>query len=238
MWTRCLCVTFVGVGLAGTSVFGASSSHHHHQASSQPASAPESSPAPTPPPAPSQLSIDQAAEVAANTELMNDNKALQTLSDDLWSKFQQTPDWTAAQSKLADAQSNLEAAKKAASEALASNQDYQDALTSKEKAVDALNAAKASDDATPEILSPLASASMLASMKLKKVQNDVLSNDPGVQSAASDLTAAQRNVDLLKMKFQQGLSTDQGYRAAKTAVDAAQQKYDDARTKVASDQGQ
>jgi hypothetical protein len=121
---------------------------------------------------------------------------------------------------------------------LSSNQDYQDAVAAKQKAVDDLNAAKASNDATPETLSPLASASMMATMKLKKVQSDLLSNDTGVQAASTDLTAAQRDVDLLKFKFQQGEAADKDYAAARDAVTSAQQKYDDARSKVATDEGQ
>jgi hypothetical protein len=240
MWTRYLWVTILGLGLAGTSVFGAHvSSNQHHK--TPPAAAP---PAATPPPPatqpapPTQLSQDQAAEVAAAKELASDNKALQTLSDALLANFHQTTDWTAGQSKLADAKSNLESAKKAAGDALASNPDYQDALAAKQKAIDDLNAAKASDDATPETLSPLASASMMASMKLKKVQNEVLSNDAGVQAASADVTVAQRAVDDLTAKFQQGLSADKDYAAARQAVADAQQKYDDARAKVASEEGQ
>ncbi|MGD0462889.1 MAG: hypothetical protein ABSB74_10415 [Tepidisphaeraceae bacterium] len=236
MWTRYLWVTLVGVGLASATVFGAESGGRHHKASSAPS--PQNPAEMPPPPVPTQLSQDQAAEVAAATELANDNKALKTLSDALLAKFQQTPDWTAAQNKLADVQSALEAAKKAASDSLSSNPDYQSALADKQKAVDDLNAAKASGDATPETLSPLATASMLASMKLKKVQNEVLKLDPGVQAASIELTAVQHNVDLLKMKFQQGMSADKEYAAAKATVDAAQQKYDGARAKVASDEGQ
>ena len=241
MWTRYLWVTILGLGLTGTSVFGANlSSTHHHKtppaASSPPAAAPPS--AATQPAPPAQLSQDQAAEVAAAKELASDNKALQTLSDALLANFHLTSDWTAGQSKLADAKSNLESAKKAAADALASNPDYQDALAAKQKAIDALNAAKASDDATPETLSPLASASMMASMKLKKVQNEVLNSDSGVQAASADVTVAQRAVDDLTAKFQQGLSADKDYAAARQVVADAQQKYDDARAKVTSEEGQ
>jgi hypothetical protein len=170
--------------------------------------------------------------------LASDNKALQTLSDALLAKFHQTADWTAGQNKLTDAQSNLESAKKAAGDALASNPDYQSALAAKQKAIDDLNAAKAGDDATPETLSPLASASMMASMKLKKVQNEVLSNDSGVQAASADLVVAKRALDDLTAKFQQEMSADKDYAAARQAVADAQQKYDDARAKVASEEGQ
>jgi len=217
------------------------SSTHHHKASSLPAAPPPAAPPSAPatqPAAPTQLSLDGAAEVAAAKELASDNKALQAISDALLAKFQQTPEWTTAQNKLADAQSNLESAKKAASDALTNNSDYQDALAAKQKAIDALNAAKAGDDATPETLSPLASASMMASMKLKKVQNEVLSGDTGVQAASIDVTAAQHGLDLLTANFQQSMSADKDYAAARDAVAAAQQKYDVARAKVSADEGQ
>jgi hypothetical protein len=231
----CICVV---LGLAVATVFGANSSGRHHKNSTPPPAATPTTPAASQPSPPSQLSQDEAAEVAASKDLASANKAIQELTDGLWAKFQQTPDWTAGQSKLADAQANLESAKKAAIDGLSSNQDYQDAVAAKQKAVDDLNAAKASNDATPETLSPLASASMMATMKLKKVQSDLLSNDTGVQAASTDLTAAQRDVDLLKFKFQQGEAADKDYAAARDAVTSAQQKYDDARSKVATDEGQ
>ncbi len=227
-------------GLAGASVFGASSGAHRHKSSTPPPAAT----APTPPAAsqpsvPSQLSVDEAAEVAASKDLAAANKTLQDLIDALWAKFQQTPDWTAGQSKLADARASVESAKKAAVEGLASNSDYQDAVAAKQKAVDDLTAAKASNDATPETLSPLASASMMAGLKLKKVETELLSNDAGVQGALGDLTAAQRGVDLLKSKFQQEESADKDYAAARaTLMRMTQQKYDEARAKVAADEGQ
>jgi hypothetical protein len=166
------------------------------------------------------------------------NKALGDVTSTLWAKFEQTPGWTAGQSKLTDAQANLESAKKAAIDGLANNPDYQDALAAKQKAVDDLTAAKASGDATPETLSPLASASMMATMKLKKVQTELLSNDAGVEGASGDVTAAQGDLEVLKSKFQQAESMDKDYAAARDAVAQAQQKYDDARAKVAADEGQ
>ncbi len=236
MGKQYLCVICVTLGLAGAAVFGASYGAHHRKNSTAP---PTSAPAPASQPSPpSQLLEDEAAEVAASKDLASANKTLQGLTDALWAKFQQTSDWTTGQSKLADAQANLESAKKAAVDTLANNSDYQDALAAKQKAVDDLNAAKASNDATPETLSPLASASMMATLKLKKVQSELLSNDTGVQAASNDLTAAQRDVDLLKLKFQQGEIADKDFAAAREAVSAAQQKYDDARAKVAADEGQ
>jgi hypothetical protein len=235
----CLGWGLAGVGILGVSVFGASSGGHHHKSSTPPpAAAAPAPPAASQPSAPSQLSVDEAAEVAASKDLATANKTLEDVTDALWGKFQQTPDWTAGQSKLADARASLESAKKAAVEGLANNPDYQDAVAAKQKAVDDLNAAKASNDATPETLSPLASASMMAGLKLKKVETELLSNDAGVQAASSDLTAAERGVDLLKSKFQQDESTDRDYAAARNAVSAAQQKYDEARAKVAADEGQ
>jgi hypothetical protein len=228
----------VVLGLAGATVFGASSGRHHKSSTPPPAATPTTPPASQPSPPPSQLSQDEAAEVAASKDLASENKALQEVVEALWATFQQTPDWTAGQTKLADAQTNLESAKKAAIDGLSSNSDYQDAVAAKQKAVDDLNAAKASSDATPETLSPLASASMMATLKLKKVQSELLSNDTGVQAASTDLTAAQRDVDLLKLKFQQQESVDKDYAAARDGVNAAQQKYDDARSKVAADEGQ
>lgn len=224
------------LGLAGTAVFGAGYGSHHHKSSSTSAP-PATEPAASQPTVPSQLSQDEAAEVAASRDLAAANRVLKGLMDDHWAKFQQTADWTAGQSKLADAQAGVESAKKTAIDGLANNPDYQDALAAKQKAVDDLTAAKADSDATPEKLSPLASASMMATLKLKKVQTDLLSNDSGVLTAASDLTAAQRAVELLKFKFQQDEAADKDSAAARQAVSEAQQKYDDARAKVAADEG-
>jgi hypothetical protein len=97
----CICVV---LGLAVATVFGANSSGRHHKNSTPPPAATPTTPAASQPSPPSQLSQDEAAEVAASKDLASANKAIQELTDGLWAKFQQTPDWTAGQSKLADAQ--------------------------------------------------------------------------------------------------------------------------------------
>jgi len=159
------------------------------------------------------------------------------MSDAAWAKFQQTPEWIDAQAKLTAARASVDAAKQAASANLASNADYQAALAAKKKAVDDLAAAKSGDDPSPEVLSPLATASLEASTTLHKIEKEVLDNDPNVQAATQKLTLAQHNVDDLKAKFQAGLLLDKDYAAAKADVDAAQQKYNDVHAKVASDPG-
>jgi hypothetical protein len=234
MRKRCFWVAAMMLGFTGATAFSASYGGGGGRGN---APNPAKTPAPpaSQPAAPSQLSQDQAAEAVAAADLNTDKQALQTVQDAFWAKFEQTPDWIAAQSKLADAQSNLEAAKTAATNALTNNPDYQAALAAKQKAIDDLNAAKSNGDATPETLGPLATASLQASLKLKKLQSQVSDNDPGVQAAADKLVIAQHDVDVLKLKFQQGISTDKQYAASRAAVDAAQKNYDDAHAKVVSD---
>ena len=70
--------------------------------------------------------------------------------------FNRDPDWVTAQTKVVNAQADLDTAKQAANDALVNNPDYQAAVAAKKKAVDDLAAAKAGDDATPETLGPLA----------------------------------------------------------------------------------
>jgi hypothetical protein len=177
---------------------------------------------------------DESAQTAAADALHKAQANLKTVADGDWAKFAQTPDWTTAQSKLTSAQSDLDTAKQAASDALNNNPDYQAAVAAKKKAVDDLAAARASDDATPEKLSPLATASLQATISLRKIQSDILANDTGVQTATDKVTTAQHDVDMLKLKFQQSLLTDKSYAAAKSTVDTAQKAYDDAHQKVLS----
>ncbi len=189
------------------------------------------------PSVPSQFSQDEAAQTAAAAELAKDQQNLKTITDADWTTFEQTPDWVAAQTKVVNAQAALDAAKQAASDALTNNPDYQAALAAKKKAVEDLAAAKASGDATPETLSPLANASLQATITLRQITSSVQANDSGVQTATENLLSAQHDADLLKVKFLRGLPADRAYAAVKATVDAAQKRYDDAHAKLVADNG-
>jgi hypothetical protein len=232
--------------VAGVAITGAgfAASHHNNnnngnssqngtkQQNSQKQTPPPSTPAPSS--QPSQFMQDESAQSVAATALKKAQDNLKAVSDADWAKYAQTPEWTAAQTKLTSAQSDVDTAKQAASDALNNNPDYQAAVTAKKKAVDDLVAARAEDDASPEKLAPLATASLQATINLRKIQRDILANDTGVQTATDKLATAQHEADMLKLKFQQSLLTDKGYAAAKSAVDAAQRAYDDAHQKVLS----
>ena len=225
-------VAVLGIGAVG---FG----KHHSNSQGNTNNNTQNTPAPaaTPPPAatqPSQLSQDESAQSTASATLLAAQAKLKELSDADWATFQQTPDWTNAQTQLTSAQTELDTAKSAASDALANSPDYQAAVAAKKKAVDDLAAAKAGDDATPETLAPLATASLQATLNLRKITADVLANDTGVAVATDKLATAQHAVDLLKLKFQQSLLQDKNYAVAQAAVMAAQSAYDDARQKVQS----
>lgn len=194
-------------------------------------------PPPASQPAPSQYSVDQAAQAAAAADLSKDQEALKAISDADWAKYQQTPEWTAAQAKVMAAQAALDGAKQAAGDALTSNPDYQSALAAKKKAVDDLAAAKESGDATPETLAPLANASLAATVNLRKITKQVQDSDTGVQTATENLQSAQHDADVLKTKFQVGLTSDQAYASAKAMVDADQKRFDDAHAKLLADSG-
>jgi hypothetical protein len=181
--------------------------------------------------------VDEAAQSAAAAELATDQQKLKDISDAQWAKFQQDPDWVSTQTKVVNAQSDLDAAKLAANDALTNNPDYQAAVTAKKKAVDDLAAAKAGDDATPETLAPLANASLKATLSLRQITNSVLANDTGVLTATENVAVAQHGADMLKMKFQNVLTAERPYAAARATVDAAQKKYDDAHAKLLSDNG-
>ena len=222
----------VTVGLASPVWAG----HKQKSANTTP---PPPPPVQTPPPAtePSAASVDKAADAAALATLTAAKQALQDLTDQKWAAFQQTPDWSTAQTNLDGIKSDLDAAKKAAADSLTTNADYQAALAAKQKAADDIAALRASGDATPETLSPLANASLQANIKIRQLQSDLIANDPGIQATADKLTAAQHSLDLLKRDFQNGLSADKDYLADKTAVDVAQKNYDDAHAKLAADIG-
>jgi hypothetical protein len=234
-WTGILGLALVG-GLAG-SCLGA----HHHNNNNNPATQPAAPATPAPEPSapaqPSQLTQDETAQSAAATAVQAAEAKLKTISDAAWEKFQQTPEWIDGQAKLTAARAGLDAAKQAASANLASNADYQSALAAKKKAVDDLATAKEGDDPSPDVLSPLATASLEASTTLHKIEKEVLDNDGNVQAATQKLTLTQHNIDVLIAKFQSDLLLDNDYAAAKADVDAAQQSYSDAHAKVASDPG-
>jgi hypothetical protein len=236
VWNSWIAVPAFGViwGLTCTTF-----ASHHGGGNNAPPPAP---PAAAPPPAsqpsvPSQFSMDEAAQSAAAAELATDQQKLKDLSDAGWAKFQQDPDWVTAQTKAVTAQSELDTAKQAANDALANNPDYQAAVAAKKKAVDDLAVAKAGDDATPETLAPLANASLKATLSLRQITNSVLVNDTGVQTATENLAVAQHAADMLKMKFQVGMSAERDYVAAEAAVDGAQKRYDDAHAKLLADNG-
>src|ERR1700722_15596222 len=74
---------------------------HHHGGGSSAKTAPPA-PAPPAPPAsrpsvPSQLSADESAEKAAAAELTTDQQNLKAITDAAQAKFEQTPEWVAAQ---------------------------------------------------------------------------------------------------------------------------------------------
>jgi hypothetical protein len=212
-------------------------SHKSKSDATPPPPAPAAPPPASQPSVPSQFSLDEAAQSAAAAELAADQQKLKDISDAEWAKFQETSDWVSAQTKVVNAQSDLDAAKQAANDALANNPDYQAAVAAKKKAVDDLAAAKAGDDATPETLAPLANASLKATLSLRQITNSVLNSDTGVQTATENLAIAQHAADLLKMKFQLGLSAEQTYAAARATVDVAQKRYDDAHAKLLADNG-
>jgi len=208
----------------------------HKHPSGDSANAPPPTPTQTAPPAsqPSIASQNKAADAAALAELTKAKQALEDLTTQQWAAFQQTPDWTAAQSKLDGAKSDLDDSRKTASASLANNPDYQAALAAKQKAADDIAALRATGDATPDTLLPLANAALQANSKIRQMQNDLIARDPGVQAASEKVTAAQHDLDLLKVKFQNSLSADRQYAAARAAVDLAQTHYDDAHAKLAS----
>lgn len=234
----------VVVGIAGTSYGG------HHPKNGANANGNQSSPTEqTEPPVegksppasqpavPTQFSQDEAAQAAAAVDLNAAQEKLKAVRDVALGKYEQTPEWVAAQSKMNGAQSDLDAAKKAASDALANNPDYQAALATKQKAVADLATGKQSGDATPETLGPLATASLQATLAVRKIEAQVQTNDTGVEAATKALAVAQHDADMLILKFQQGLYMNKGYAAANAAVEVAQKRYDEAHAKLLSETG-
>lgn len=214
---------------------GALAKHSHNQnnAMTQP------SPATQPANADSGFSTSNSApssspQSSALSDLESAKKALQDIQDKLFAQYQQESEWIAAQEKLSAAQAELDAAQKAAVASLGQNPDYQAAVAAKQKAVDDLAAAKKDGDASPETLTPLATASLQATMQLNKLQHSVTDQDPAVLAATQKVAAAQQALDALKAKFIQSLASDSDYSAAKAKVDAAQKNYDAAHPNVAS----
>jgi hypothetical protein len=233
-WIAALALVFIA-GFGETS-YG-QQHHHNGNAAPPPAKAPPAPPPASRPSVPSQLSADESAERAAAAELATDQQNLKAITDAAQAKFEQTPEWVAAQQKVASAQADLETAKKTAQDTMTNSADYQAAVAAKKKAADDLAAAKASGDATPEVLSPLATASLQASIALRQMESGVLTNDAGVQAATENVAAVQHEADLLKMKFQQQLPLNRAYVASKATADSAQKRYEDAHARVVADVG-
>ena len=237
----CLCVLAIGLvlGCAENSVAGHlyGGGNQNYGGGRQKNNANQNAPPPASQPSapPTQLSIDEAAQKAAADELTRDQQAMQAISDAAWAQYTQNSDWTDLQSKLTSAQSALDAARQASKDALANNPDYQSALDAKKKAADDLDAAKASGETDPNVLAPLAEAKMQATLSVRKIEKQFQESDSGVQSAGEQVAIAQHDVDMAKMKFQQALSLDKNYAAAKAVVAAAQSRYDTIHMKVLAD---
>jgi hypothetical protein len=179
-------------------------------------SSPAAKPAPPPPPPANP----------AYAELADAKRALKVIHDKLFAAYQQTQPWADATTKVSSARDELEAAKKAAREALSSNPDYQAAVAAKQKAQDDLTAAKASPDSTPESITGPATAVMEASGKISALENDAFSNDSAIIAAQANVTAAKAGLDAEKQEFEASLPSDPDYAAAKKLVDDVQKKVD------------
>jgi chromosome segregation ATPase len=151
--------------------------------------------------------------------------------------FEKTPEWTAGQKQLQQAQNDLAAAKDSLTTKLANDSDYQAALADKTKAQEDLKAARASGDATPETVTPLANAILAANTKLARIAKDAQDSDTSVHDAQAKVDAAQHAVDQLDTTFLNSLEGNRQYTTAKAAVDDATKKLQDAHAKVIADSG-
>ena len=197
----------------------------------------------TPPPAAAparanpQLSQDTAAETSAKTELDQANKTLSDLVATLRAPLEQTPEWTKAQQDLQQAQTALAAAKDAITANLAGNSDYQAAVAQKTKAQEDLKTARDNGDNSPDTLTPLANAILDANSKINKITKEAAESDTPVRDAQQKVDAAQKVVDQINANFLKSLADNQNYTTAKTAVDEATKKFQDAHAKVLADGG-
>ncbi len=76
---------------------------------------------------------------------------------------------------------------------------------------------------------------MQATLSVRTFEKQAQTNDTTVQSASEQVAIAQHGVEMAKRKFQQTLSLDKSYAAAKAVVAAAQSRYDAIHAKVLAD---
>ncbi|MDP9173708.1 MAG: hypothetical protein M3O30_07560 [Planctomycetota bacterium] len=197
--------------------------------------------APPAPPSPAsiQLNQDRTAQSDAQAAYSKAAAAVEQATTKLRLAYEATSEWIAAQKQLADAQSALEEARKPViADLAANNADYAEAVSARDKAQANLDEVKSSpQNATPEVLTPLATEVMQASAKIGKMESDALGVNANYLAAKDGVASALAAINQLKVKFQESLASDADWKAAKDAADTAHQTLLDAQAKVAVDQG-
>jgi hypothetical protein len=182
-----------------------------------------------------QAQADQAMVSLAQKDWVEASQRLQAVMDGYRMAFHQTKPWMDADKKLSDARSALSSAHDAVLDNLSKDSDYQAAVADRKKAQADLDAAKASDTATPETITPLAQTVLDDAAKIRKLERQAMDEDAGVVAAKAKLADSQSAMDQLNSQFDSSLAGVKPVKDAQDAVDGARKKLQAAQARLHSD---
>jgi hypothetical protein len=175
----------------------------------------------SPPPIDRSASIKARKDVnAAAAEVNKATNAQNAIVARLRIDFERTPDWKAVQSSLKSAQSDYDAARRAALAALADLPAYRSARAAREKAESDREALRANPTAaTEDQRLRIAKAAFDSSQTLSKLESDALAADPAAKAATTKLAGTKSALaDLLKT-FEASCSENADWQVAQKVID-------------------
>jgi len=145
--------------------------------------------------------------------------------DALRKEFENSSEWSEAQSAVKRAQADRDAAVKPLLDALHEQANYKAAMEEKNRCaaeVDRLRAAKAS----PNEMTAAATKSAQASGVLLRMEQEVVSNDVAAQAAIKKLAEANKRAGDLKAAFNESIKSKPAFTAARDVVNDARTERD------------
>jgi hypothetical protein len=142
-------------------------------------------------------------------------------------QFESTSDWTTAQAAVDKAKAALSDARDAVSKKLKEQTVYQSALTANHSAETELDRLHKSGSASSQELTDAAAAAMSTRLAVSKLETDAYSTDPAASAAKTELDHATVAIADLRKKEHAAVEADTDWQAAK-------QRYDEAKSKLAA----
>lgn len=175
----------------------------------------------------------------ARANLRTAQLAVQKVKDKQKAELMAKPEWQPVAAELKKAEEAVAAAKRAALNTAHSKPDYVSAEKEREAADKVRQQASApvapGSDATPVSDADLETANnsyITASMRMKAVEKQVITDDQPLNDANAKLDAAKAKMAQLDAQVDEALKDDQNYQQLQQAVVQAQQQVDQANQQV------